>query len=190
MPLHLHYNPDGKLSRAESSFLVLTYEYSADSVTIVTLNSGNFQSKTIATLNKDGLATNVRTENDTLGTSWSNAIYEYNGQELSKGTLITSAGGRPVVTSYTWNNQNLVKATTDTTSQTFEYYNDKPRQTGDYLLLVQQLQGYELYRYKNLLKAIDGTSLNYEFGSDGKINSLSATSGATESFINYEYQCD
>jgi hypothetical protein len=53
-----------------------------------------------------------------------------------------------------------------------------------------QLQGYEIYRNKNLLKTIAGTSLNYEFGTDGKISSLSATTGANETFINYEYQCD
>ena len=187
---HLTYNLEGKPSRVVSNIIDMSFEYSAGSVIIVTFQSGNFQSKTIATLNKDGLATNVRTENDTLGTSWSNTLYEYNGQKLSKSTLTSSTGGRPVVSTYTWDNQNLVLLTMDTTSQTLGYYIDKPRQTGDYLLLAQQLQGYEIYRSKNLLKKIDGTSLNYEFGTDGKINSFTATTGANEIFVNYEYQCD
>jgi hypothetical protein len=188
--IHLTYNTEGKPSRIVANILDMTYKYSADSVTIVTFQSGNFQSKTIASLNKDGLATSVRTEFDTLGATWSNTIYEYNGQELSRSTLFTSAGGKPVVSTYSWVNQNLVLSTTDTTSQTFGYYTNKPRQPGDYLLLVNQLQGFEIYRNKNLLKTIGETSLNYEFGTDGKINSFTATTGANEIFVNYEYQCD
>lgn len=189
-PFYFTYNPDGKPNRVESSLITMTYEYTADSAIIVGFSSGNFQFKTIATLNNVGLATNVRTELDTLGTTWSNTLYEYNGQELSKSTLTSSTGGRPVVSTYTWDNQNLVLIVTDTISHVLGYYLDKPLQTGDYFLLVQQLQGYDIYRNKNLLKKIDGTSLNYEFGTDGKINSLSATTGANENFINYEYQCD
>ena len=190
IPLHLTYNADGKLSRVTSTNSVITYEYSAGSVTIVTINSGIFQSKTIATLNIDGLATNVRTENDSSGNSWSNTFYEYNGQELSKSTFTTSAGGQAVVSTYTWANQNLILLSTDATSQVFGYYSNKLRQTGDYLLLVQQLQGYEIYRNKNLFKSLDAVTLNYEFGTDGRINSLSVTSGATENFVIYEYQCE
>ena len=95
-----------------------------------------------------------------------------------------------MVTTYTWVNQNLVLLTTDASSQVFGYYSNKLRQTGDYLLLVQQLQGYEIYRNKNLFKSLDAVNLNYEFGTDGRINSLSVTSGATENFIIYEYQCE
>lgn len=189
-PFHLTYNTNGKPVRVESGTFVMTYEYSAGSATIVSFNSGNFQSRTVATLNQDGLATNVRTELDTLGTNWSNTFYEYNGLELSKSTLTNSTGGKPVVTTYTWNNHNLVISNTDSSSTTYGYYTDKPVQTGDYFLLVQQLNGYDMYRNKNLLKSIDATSLNYQFGTDGKINSLSATTGANENFINYEYQCD
>ena len=189
-PFHFTYNADGKPSRVESSSFVTTFEYSPGSAIIVTFNSGNFQSKTTATLNQDGLATNVRTELDTLGTNWSNVFYEYNGQELSKSTLTSSAGGRPVINTYTWSNHNLVLSSTDSSSETFGYYTNKPVQTGDYFLLVQDLQGYAIYRNQNLLKSIDATSLNYDFGTDGKINSLSATTGANETFLNYEYQCD
>jgi hypothetical protein len=187
---HLTYNPEGKPIRIVSDILDMKYEYSAGSTTIVTFQSGNFQSKTIATLNKDGLATNIRTENDTLGTSWSNTIYEYNGQELSRSTLTTSTGGKPVVSTYTWDNHNLIVLLTDTVSQTLGYYTNRPRQTGDYLLLAQQIQGFEIYRSKNLIKTIAGTSLNYEFGADGRINSFTATTGANEIFVNYEYQCE
>jgi len=188
--IHLTFNADGKLIRSESANQVLTYEYSAGSTTIVTFNSGTFHSKTIATLNSDGLATNVRSEDDTTGTSWTNTVYEYNGQELSKSTVTTSTGGQPVVSTYTWANQNLASSILDGGSQTFGYYTNRPRQTGDYFLLVQQLQGYETFRNKNLLKTIDAVTLNYQFGSDGKINSLSAIAGASETFINYEYLCE
>jgi hypothetical protein len=188
--LHLTFNADGKLIRSESTNSVLTYEYSAGSVTIVTFNSGTFHSKTIATLNSDGLATNVRKEDDTTGTIWTNTVYEYNGQELSKSTVTTSTVGQPVVSTYTWANQNLVNSNVDGGSQSFGYYTNKPRQTGDYFLLVQQLQGYETFRNKNLLKTIDAVTLNYQFGTDGRINSLSAIAGATETFITYEYLCE
>ncbi|HEX4849436.1 MAG TPA: hypothetical protein VFV08_01455 [Puia sp.] len=183
-PFHLTYNSDGKPIRVESQDFLMIYEYNTSSTTISSFSGGNFQAKTVATLNSDGLATNVRTDLDSLGTNWSNIIYEYNGQELSRSTQTSSTNGRPVVSTYTWSNQNLVLIVTDTTSETLGYYLDKPVQAGDYFLLVQQLQGYDLYRNKNLLKSLDATSLNYQFGSDGKINSLSATTGANENFLN------
>jgi hypothetical protein len=189
-PLHFTYNPDGKPSQEVSGNIVVTFQYLTDSVIVLAFNAGNFQYKTIAELNNDGLASNVRIELDSLGTNWSNTAYEYNGQELSKSTFTSSGSVTPVVSTYTWNNQNMVKIITDTVTQTFGYYLDRPRQTGDYFLLTRDLQGFEIYRNKNLLKSIDATSLNYEFGTDGKINSLSATTGANENFLNYEYQCN
>jgi hypothetical protein len=189
-PLHFTYNQDGNPSQEVSGNLIMTFEYLTDSVIVRATNTGNFQYKTIAELNNDGLATHVRIELDSLGTTWQNTVYEYNGQELSKSTFTSSNGRAPVVSTYSWNNQNLVKIITDTITQTFGYYLDRPRQTGDYFLLTNDLQGFEIYRNKNLLKTIDATSLNYTFGTDGKIISLSATTGANENFLNYEYQCN
>ena len=189
-PLHLTYNSEGKLSRVVSGISVFTYDYSAGSTIILESESDNFTSKTTATLNSDGLATNVRTENDTTGAIWSNTFYEYNGQELTRSTFTSSAGGRPIISTFTWANQNLATLTTDTTTEIFGYYTDKPVQTGDYFLLVDDLQGYTLYRNKNLLKSVASSVLIYQFGTDGKINSFSATTGTNESFIYYEYQCD
>ncbi|MDP4265753.1 MAG: hypothetical protein Q8941_24760 [Bacteroidota bacterium] len=188
--LQLSYNSEGRLSRVVSGTSVLTYEYTDNTTIVTALNADTLNSKTIVNLNPAGLAINVRVETDASGANWNNTFYEYNEDELAKSTFTISTGGRPVISTYGWSNHNMVSSTTDTTTTNYGYYTDKPRQSGDYLDLVQQLQGYEIYRTKNLVKSISSAVITYEFGSDGKINSLQATTGTTSSFLDYQYQCN
>jgi hypothetical protein len=183
------YNNESKLIRTALGNSVITYDYSGNTTTIINLDSGKFLNKSIVTNNADGLAINVRTESNSAGTDWNNTFYEYTGVELARSTFTSSAGGS-AVTTYTWVNQNLVAAKTDTTTSTLEYYPDKPRQAGDFLSLIQTVQGYEIYRNKNLIKMFQGTNLNYIFGADGKINSLEAASPASTAILDYQYQCN
>ena len=186
----LSYDANGKLSRLISGGSFTSYSYSGSTTIVTTLDSGKFSSRTTISSNDAGLAINVRTESDETGTTWNNGFYEYNGEELIKSTSTSSVGGPPVITTYTWNNHNMVSSTTDTTTTVYGYYTDKPRQIGDYFLLVQMIQGYEIVRNKNLLKSVATSTLAYDFGADGKITTLSVISGNSTTFLDYEYQCN
>jgi hypothetical protein len=188
--IQLTYNSQNRLNRAVSGTTVLTYEYSDNTTIVTSHNTDTLNSKTTITLNPSGLAINVRAETDASGANWNNTFYEYNGDELAKSTFTTSTGGSPVITTYSWSNHNMISSTTDTTTNNFGYYSDKPRQSGDYIDLIQLLQGYQIYRTKNLVKAISGAVFTYEFGSDGNITSLQATAGTSSSFLDYQYQCN
>ncbi len=184
------YNNENKLIRTSLGSSVITYDYSGNTTTVTNLDSGKFLNKSIVTNNADGLAINVRTETNTNGSEWSNTFYEYTGTELAKSTFTSSAGGSATVSTYVWTNGNLVSSKTDTTISTLDYYTDKPRQPGDFLSLVQVIQGYEIYRTRNLLKTASGTNLIYIFGTDGKIISLEAVSGTSTTILDYQYQCN
>jgi len=107
-----------------------------------------------------------------------------------RSTNTSSTARAPYVTTYSWKDHNMVSTTADTTTTNFGYYTDKARQSGDYFLLVQTIQGYEIIRCKNLLKTVGSSTLAYEFGDGGKITSLSATTGSNTSFLDFEYQCN
>jgi hypothetical protein len=184
------YNNEDKLIRTTLNSNLVTYDYSGNTTVVTSLDSGKFFSKSTVTNNSDGLAINVRTDYDLAGTMWSNTFYEYTGTELSRSTFTSSAGGNATVNTYTWSNQNLIASKQDTSISTLEYYIDKPRQTGDFLSLIQFIQGYEIYRTKNLLKSLTGSNLIYVFGTDGKINSVEVVSGTTTSILDYQYQCN
>jgi hypothetical protein len=185
----LTYDINRQLKRVTFGANISTYEYTPDKTTVTNLQSGVFQSKTVITFNSSGLALNVRSETNTTGTEWTNDAFEYNGVELAKSTTTSSAGGTPGIVTYTWVNQNMRSATSPAGTSVYEYYTDKPRQAGDFLSLVQLIQGYEIYRNKNLIKNFAGSDFIYEFGSDGNISSVKVTSGTNISFLDYQYQC-
>lgn len=184
------YNSDGKLNRAAFGDNVVTYDYTGNTIIATALNLGIFESKKIVTLNAAGLAANVRTETDPAGTNWINDSYEYNGEELIKSTNTSAIGGSPFITTYTWLNGNLRSVTAGSVTQPLDYYADKPRQNGDYLYLIQLIQGYEYLRNKNLVKSISDSRLTYEFGADANISSVTISEGGLTSILDYEYQCN
>jgi YD repeat-containing protein len=184
------YDNDGRLVRVVAGFAVTTYDYTGNMTTVTNQDSGKFTSRMIVTMNDLKLATNVRTESDDSGANWANTVFEYNGEELSKSTFTSSAGGTATVSKYNWSGGNMVSIISATDTSTLEYYTDKPRQSGDFLLLEQTLQGYETYRNKNLLKGLSGADLIYEFGADGNISSLRVDQGGGSTFLDYQYQCN
>lgn len=194
--INISYNSDGKVSSVINGTTVSTTAYSGNTAINTTMTGSVFNSKRIITMNAAGLATNVRTEFDehVPATSWTNLAFEYSGEELLKSTSTSSTGGVPSIILYTWSNHNMTAAGTGPSGATLDYYTDKNRQEGDYLLLSQAVQGYEIYRSKNLIKSVlEGsniTSFEYTFDSDGKISSVTATSGATVTVLNYQYQCN
>lgn len=189
---HFLYNSDGKPRRESNGSIITTYAYNGNTTTVTTLDSGGFVSRTVITLNELKLATNMRQENNEAGTHWNNTVYEYNGEAVVKSTTTFSNGGIPMVSIYTWANQNLSSIIAGNTSNTFSYYTDKQMQPGDYLSLLQLRQGYEIYRNKNLLRSISGTNFSYTFGPADKITSVDATLGAGTKNFDYQimYDCN
>ena len=92
--------------------------------------------KESVTLNANGLASNVRTENNVAGTSWDNTLYEYSGTELIKSTYTNSAGDPVEISTFTWSGGNLTSITSGSSTTTISYYTDKPAQPGDYFSLL------------------------------------------------------
>lgn len=185
------YNSDGKVSKAGIGVgSVNTFSYKGDSVIVLNTDSGVFQSKNTYAINSAGLATYQRTEYDQTGTNWTIVNYEYNSDELSKSTTTSSSGVAPTVSTYTWFDHNMVAQTSGTTTTVYEYYTDKPEQSGDYLAFTQLIQGATIVRNKNLLKSITGSTFNYAFNSDGNISALEITGTGSAAVFNYTYQCN
>jgi YD repeat-containing protein len=186
----LSYNGDGKLSRVTLGNNVTIFEYAATTTIVTTLDSGVFISKTTVRENADGLATNVRREYDVAGTNWTNDVYEYNGVELARSTSTSATSDSASIGTYRWSNGNMVAAISGTTITTLDYYTDRSRQKGDYLYLAQSLQGFEVYRNKNMLKSLSTSRFSYDFDADGKVTSVIINSGGSTSFLDYRYQCN
>jgi hypothetical protein len=191
---NISYNTDGKLSTVSYGNNTTTYAYSGNTVIATTNISGAFDSKKIITVNAQGMALNVRTENNVSGTDWNNYVFEYSGgTQLIKSTYTTSSGGAPDITLLTWTNGNLSSLTSGSSVTTIDYYTDKPAQEGDYLHIAQLVQGYRIYKPNNLIKSVLSgssiTSFAYNFGTDGIITSLTA-SGSSASVFTYQHQCN
>lgn len=194
----LSYNSNGKLSSVIDGTNVTTYVYTGNTIIVTSLESGRFSRKNIITLSAAGMASNVRTEIDLTGNNWHNKAYEYNGIELIKSTLTFSNGATSSITTYAWSNGNMASIISGTVTHTLDYYVDKPNQGGDAFnqspfLVHQFIQGYEIYRTKNLLKSIAGETFIYDFRPDGNIASvsvISATGGDASRIVDYEYQCE
>ncbi|HEX7493884.1 MAG TPA: hypothetical protein VF346_06680 [Bacteroidales bacterium] len=186
------YNSDGTLNSSSHGSSLTTFSYSPNTIIETTTNGGAFGSKKTITLNANGLASNVRTENNVTGTSWNNTLYEYSGAELIKSTDSDSAGDPVDISTFTWSGGNLTSITGSST-ETLAYYTDKPAQTGDYLSLIQLVFGYQIYRVKNALKSsVSGSSnisFSYTYDADGKITSVSVVSISTTT-LTYQYQCN
>lgn len=195
-PGTISYNSDGKIKSLVSGDNSSTFLYANNTIVINETDQGNFDSKTIVTLNEDELPVNIRRENNEAGTDWVNTMLEYDGMQLSKTTRSTSGGGAGIVTMYTWENGNVLSYTNGNSTVSFEYYEEHPLQQGDLLHLSYYTSyGVSLLRNKNLVKSLDqsGGSLSnfdYEFDADGKIIRIntSSTSGNTE--ISLKYQCE
>jgi hypothetical protein len=187
------YNSEGKLISISSGTVVTSLAYSGNTVIAISNKAGVFNKKKIITLNSNGLASNVRIENDLAGTNWENFAYEYSGTELIKDAYTSSVSGDPVVSAYTWSGGNLISNSGPAITATLEYYTDKISQAGDYLFLSQLQSGYQILRNKNAVKSyLSGSNIlnfDYTIGADGKITSVIAT-GSSSSAFTYQYQCN
>lgn len=187
------YNSEGKLISISSGTLVTSLAYSGNTVIAIINKAGVFDKKKIITLNSNGLASNVRIENDLAGTNWENFAYEYSGMELIKDAYTSSVSGNPVVSTYAWSGGNLISNSNPASTTTLEYYTDKTSQAGEYFFLTQLREGYQILRNKNAVKSVSSGSniitFDYTYDADGKITSLIVTGSSSATFT-YQYQCN
>jgi hypothetical protein len=177
--LFISYSDDGTIKNTVIDTITTIYTYSGNTTIVRRFGTSGLLGKTTITNNEAGLAINVRAELNAAGTVWTNNVYEYNGDEVTISTSTDSNGGSPIVSFYTWQDHNMVKITRGTTVYPYEYFTDKLSAKGDYFSLSQLLQGYKVFKTKNLLKSGDGFSFTYEPGSDGNISSFTINNALT-----------
>jgi hypothetical protein len=195
---HFTYNPDGKVSSV--LFLPLkqkyTYTYEGSTTKVLYEINGNFESKLIITNNSFGFTTNVRREQNKMGTIWYNQSAEYNGTQIAK-MLYTSSdpNGPNFAVNYTWKDGNIASMEGGGQVITYEYYTDKRSMPGDWRSNNEMVEGYRFFDNKNLTKSIKNdsgiTEIEYEFDTDGKITKQTVIEPENiESYTQYEYACN
>jgi hypothetical protein len=193
--VNISYNADGKVATITNGKDVKTFQYSGNTVIINETYSGSFSGKTIIDLSAQGLALSAKMELDAAGTKWNNYQYEYSGQELIKQTYTTQAGGVPNVITVKWTNGNPTSVVGSGVTTTYDYYNDKPANPGDYWSLSQLVQGYKVIAPKNALKSTASLSSIYSFSyssdADGNFTGVVIDDGTPppDSWT-YQYQCN
>ncbi|HMR17899.1 MAG TPA: hypothetical protein PKA53_01250 [Sphingobacterium sp.] len=189
---NITYNDEGRISKVTAGSSIRTYEYTGNTVIVHTTNAGAFSKKNTYTLNSNGFVTNKRTENNEAGTDWDNAEFLYNGgTQLIKLTYTGSAGGPPTIATFSWANGNI-----QPDAGTFEYYTDKPKQSGDFIYYQELFEhdGMKVFNPKNAVKSLTvGSStllMTYTADQDEKITSMTIQRGTLADVVNYQYQCN
>ena len=189
----IFYDKQGKVQRIKNNISVTEYTYSKNQLTLIRKDTGTFIAKTVIDLNSRGLATNVRVYFDQTDTSWVNTAYEYDGEEVRKETFTSSVGGREDITTYIWVNHNIVSSTSNAATTNWQYYSpfQYKRQMGDYLSYQELINGYAVYRTRDLLMIGDKVKfINYDFNSNTNISAVSFTVGNANYTLKYEYECN
>ena len=186
------YDADGRLISKNNATGTDRFAYNANTIIITSTNGANVNTVKTVTLNANGLASNVSTD-DGAGTHLSDIVFEYNGTELSKETF-TRPSGDTFITIHTFRDGNMVSSHVDTNTPTFVYSTDVPAQIGDFWNLSNLVQGYETVRTKNVLTSVeDGGSIstiNYVFDAEGKITGFSNISNGVLLTLSYQYECN
>jgi len=187
----VYYRNDGKVRRVETGISITEYNYSRNQLTAIRTDTGIFTSRTVVDINSAGLATNVRVYSDQAGNAWANTAYEYVGEEVNKKTFTTSVGGREDITTYTWVDHNIFSSTSNGNTTNWQYYSQFKQQVGDFLSYQELINGYAVYRTKDLLWTGDKVQfINYEFNSNINISTVSFNVGNTRFTLKYEYECN
>lgn len=203
------YNAEGKLvSVSMDGTSTINFTYNGNSVTSLYV-SGSYYNKTTYTINSNGQVTHSRTEYNTAGTHWAESVFEYTGAQVSKETR-TKNDGFTSIRTYQWNNGNLQTVSFSNNNNSwqkiaYEYYTDNPYQSGDILDWDRLMSGVEIFRSKNLLKKYTSTyqdntttppipetetiNYSYAFDRDGKIVSMTSSTGGNNQTYEYQYEC-
>jgi len=192
----IDYTESGRIKTIINGTERTDFSYTTGNVRARTNEDGQFVRRKIMTLNENGQITNVRTEYNSLGTDWSNHVFEYIGEQITKMTYTNDNGSPAETTTFIWSDGNLTSIIApDGDVTTLEYYEDEPARQGDYAYLSYLLEyGQSIIINKNLLKnhidSFGNISFEYDFDDEDKITSITAQNGAETGIISFEYQCE
>lgn len=189
----VYYRDNGKVRKVETGISITEFNYSGNQLTAIRTDTGRFTSRTVVDINSAGLATNVRVYFDEAGNTWANTAYEYDGEEVNKKTFTSSAGGREDITTYTWIDHNIYSSTSNGNTTNWQYFSpfQYKQQVGDYMSYQELINGYAVYRTKDLLWTGDRAQfINYEFNGNANISAVSFNVGNTRFTLKYEYECN
>jgi len=192
---HFTYNTDGTMASVLEmpANQISNYTYSGNIATIVTTKAGTFVKKKIITSNSEGLTVNVRIESNISGSNWTNESHQYNGTQLTKTVMTTSAGTGTVIAEYAWENGNMSQSTLNGNTNHYTYYTDKELQPGEYRHLSELINGEHKYNIRNLTRTSEAggetSTISYVFDEQGKIISFTVSSASAPLNIQYQYEC-
>ncbi len=205
--VHITYTSDGKIRKISSDSSSSTFTYSSQKTIIVKKDKeGNMVQQTLIYLDGDGIIQKVVT-NDVEANSTDTSRYLYSDSKVSKEITSYSDNTDKDTTVYEWENGNMVRTIEGKDTSTFTYYTDQAYQQGDFLnlfgLTVGGIAGGQIgFHSKNLIKGVTFQfsifgfketvviNADYEFDSEGKVTSSTATVGGESMSFNYDYECD
>jgi hypothetical protein len=189
------YDSSKRVSRVASSDGTLEeYSYKGDTTRILQTQGGAFELRKIITNNAQGMATQVRIEDNPAGTTGTVLNFQYSGTELIQEIQKPIGSASTTVTIYTWSAGNLTEIRSGSTVSVLDYYTDKPSQPGNYLELVNIMEGYAIIKTKNLLKSVTQSgvtvTITYIFDKDDNITQALFTGGSGNNTIGISYLCE
>jgi hypothetical protein len=189
------YDSSNRVSRvAYSDGMLEEYTYKGDTTRILVTQGGAFEQRKIITKNAQGMATQVRLEENPAGTSGLVLNFQYNGTELIQEIQKPIGSASTTITTYTWSAGNLTEIRSGSSVSVLDYYTDKPSQPGNYLEVVNLSEGYTIIKTKNLLKSVTQSgvtvTITYIFDQDDNITQTIFTGGSSNDTIGFTYQCE
>ena len=189
------YDAQKRLSKVKVGNSIRSLTYNGNTIT-VEVSEDNGQSinhiRTI-TLNSDKMATNVRT--DFTSGHWENSAYEYEGTRVVK-RIYTHPITSPSVTTYEWQNGNLVKEVrTSGTSSTYSYDTNELFQDTDYFGGGYYEYGIRIFVTKNRVNKVTTSSATHTIShfenQDGKVRGYKVDINPGGDYtVNHSFECD
>ncbi len=191
------YDAQKRLIKSKTGNTVRTFAYNNDNTYTVSISEDNGQTissiRTI-TYNNDKMTTNVRI--DYTGGHWENTSFEYEGTRVVK-RIYTHPITSPSVTTYEWQNGNLIKeiSSSGNVTSTYAYDTNKLYQGTDYFGAGFFDYGIRTVVTKNRVNKAITSSATYNIthyeNQDGKVNGYKVDIEPGGDYtVNFTLACD
>lgn len=204
--VRISYNNDGDISQVVRPEDKLTWTYSGNGFVFTKYNSSNQRlASSLVERNAQGKPIRITREEfgpasqNLLRTETRTFVYNSRGEVIEINSVGVYASGETYIPSpqtMTWSGGNMVELVTGSSTQTLEYYTDKPVQV-DFLWFSDFFSsGTPLFFNANLVKSMSDDfgiyNFSYEFDEDGKIEKMIASHSvlADDVEISYSYDCE